>query len=183
MKAPAGVRKLALATHVTTSVGWLGAVVVVLVLGVVGLVSTDRQLVAATHLVLDLVGWWVLVPLALASLATGLVESLVTPWGLLRHWWVVVKLVLTALATGVLLLYTGTLGRLAEAAREDAAAASASPLVHAAGALLVLLGAVALSIWKPRGLTRYGWRRQQPLPAPAGRLGGRESADTGRLSP
>lgn len=34
-------------------------------------------------------------------------------------------------------------------------------LADAAAALLVLLVAVALSVFKPRGLTRYGWRKQQ----------------------
>lgn len=31
---------------------------------------------------------------------------------------------------------------------------------HATGGLLVLLALVALSIFKPRGTTRYGWRKQ-----------------------
>lgn len=186
MTPSAAVRRLALTAHVTSSVGWLGAVVVVLALSVVGPVGADRQLVAATYLVMDLVGWWVLVPLALTSLATGLLQSVVTPWGLLRHWWVVVKLVLTVLASGVLLLYTGTLGRLADAARDAGVAGvapSASPLIHTAGALVVLLGAVVLSVYKPRGLTRYGWRRQQAARTPARDLGGRGSLDGGRLVP
>ena len=35
-------------------------------------------------------------------------------------------------------------------------------LVIASGAgVLALLATTALSIYKPRGLTRYGWRRQQ----------------------
>lgn len=161
-------RKLALTAHVTASVGWLGAVVVALALGVVVAGSPDRQLVQASYLVLDEIGRWVLVPFALASLVTGVVQSLVSPWGLARHWWVVVKLVLTALATGVLLLYTGTLGRLAAAQASDGPAVlhSSSPLVHSVGALVVLLGAVVLSVHKPRGLTRYGWRRQQAARAP-----------------
>ncbi len=33
-------------------------------------------------------------------------------------------------------------------------------LADAAAALLVLLVAVTLSVYKPRGLTRYGWRKQ-----------------------
>ena len=34
-------------------------------------------------------------------------------------------------------------------------------LAAAGGALLVLLVATAVSVYKPRGLTRYGWRKQQ----------------------
>jgi hypothetical protein len=38
---------------------------------------------------------------------------------------------------------------------------SASPTLHATLALLVLLVATALAVYKPRGMTRYGRRRQQ----------------------
>jgi hypothetical protein len=49
---------------------------------------------------MELVGWAVLVPLALASFVTGVVLSDGTPWGLFRHYWVVISLGLTILATG-----------------------------------------------------------------------------------
>ena len=32
---------------------------------------------------------------------------------------------------------------------------------HAAGGLLVLLVTATLSVYKPHGMTRYGWRKQQ----------------------
>jgi hypothetical protein len=35
-----------------------------------------------------------------------------------------------------------------------------SPVIHAALALLVLLVAAVLAVYKPRGMTRYGWRKQ-----------------------
>ena len=162
MTARPAARKLALTAHVASSVGWLGAVLVVLALGVAVAAGSDRELVRASYLVMERVGWWVLVPLAVASLVTGVVQSLVGPWGLVRHWWVVVKLALTAVATGVLLLYTGTLGRLTAASQaSDGVLRSSSPLVHTVGAAVVLLGALVLSVYKPRGLTRHGWRVQQ----------------------
>lgn len=169
MTAPPAARKAALTVHVTSSVGWLGAVLVAAALSAVVAGSSDGRLVRSCYLVLDLIGWWVLVPLAAASLVSGVLQSLLTPWGLVRHWWVVVKLVLTVLATGVLLLYTGTLGRLADSARTADGSAvlhSSSPLVHSLGALVVLLVAVGLSVHKPRGLTRYGWRMQQTARTP-----------------
>ena len=46
---------------------------------------------------------FVIVPLAIASLLTGVVQALATPWGLFRHYWVVIKLFLTVFATLVLL--------------------------------------------------------------------------------
>ena len=35
-----------------------------------------------------------------------------------------------------------------------------SPVIHAGAALLLLLVAATLSVYKPRGMTRYGQRKQ-----------------------
>jgi hypothetical protein len=75
------IHKAALTAHIAASVGWLGAVVAFLGLAIVGLVSPDAQTVRGAYLVMEPVGWFVLVPLALASLLTGLVQSLGTTWG------------------------------------------------------------------------------------------------------
>ena len=163
-----GVRKLALTAHVTCSVGWLGAVAVVLALAITGMASRDPQTVRAAYLAMDLTALSVLVPLAIASLLTGIVQSLGTKWGLFRHYWVLAKLVITVLATVVLVLYTQTLGTLADIARQDAlrgddlaALQTPSPVLHAGLALLLLLVAAGLGVYKPRGLTAYGRRRQE----------------------
>jgi len=162
------VRKLSLTAHVTSSVGWLGAVAVFLALSVAGLTSRDEQVVRAAYIAMDWAAWFILVPLALASLLTGIVQSLGTTWGLFRNYWVLIKLVLTVLATGVLLLYTQTLSYLAGVAADPALTGgnlgglrSPSPLLHASAALAVLLAVVTLSVFKPRGMTRYGQRKQQ----------------------
>ena len=111
-------------------------------------------------------GWFVLVPLSFASLLTGLIQSLGTRWGLFRHYWVVVKLGMNVFATIILLLYMQTLSFLADLAAQTestgnlAGLRSPSPVVHAAGALVLLLVAVTLSVYKPRGMTRYGQRMQ-----------------------
>ncbi len=81
------VRRFALTAHVTFSVGWLGAVARSLALAVAGLTSQDAQTVRAAYLALELTGWFVLVPLAGASLLTGIIQSLGTKWGLFRHYW------------------------------------------------------------------------------------------------
>jgi hypothetical protein len=109
--------------------------------------------------------WAVIVPLCFASLVTGVIESLATPWGLFRHYWVVAKLVLTLLATGVLLVHTQPIGLLAHAAAQatlgaDLRSVRIQLLVDAAAALFVLLVATVLAVYKPRGMTRYGWRKQ-----------------------
>jgi uncharacterized membrane protein len=63
-------------------------------------------------------GWFVIVPLALAALLTGLVMALGTPWGLFRHYWVLIALALTIVATVVLVLHMPTVSSVADAARE-----------------------------------------------------------------
>lgn len=157
-------RKLALTAHVTSSAGWLGAVAVFLALAVVGLTSDDPQTVRGAYLVMEPAARLALVPLALASLLTGLVSSLGTAWGLLRHYWVLFKLVINAFATAVLLAYMETFRAMAsvaaDASQDLEAVRSPSPLVHATLALLVLLVAAVLAVYKPRGMTRYGWRKQ-----------------------
>jgi len=162
---PPTARKIALTAHIVASVGWLGAVVAFLVLAVTAVTSPDVALARGLYAGMDVLGRLALVPLSVLSLATGLVQSLGTSWGLLRYWWVVVKLVITLVAALVLLAYLPTLRTLAEAAvRPDGgipdALPSLSPVVHAGAAILVLLVAAMLSVFKPRGLTRYGWRKQ-----------------------
>jgi hypothetical protein len=161
-----GLRKFALTAHVTFSVGWLGAVIGSLALAIAGLVSRDAQVVRAAYLMLELIGWYVLVPLSLASLITGLVMSLGTAWGLFRHYWVLIKFLINLFATIVLLMYMQTLSYLASVAAETtlsggdvAGLRSPSPVLHAGAALLLLLVAVTLSVYKPRGITRYGRRK------------------------
>ncbi len=160
-----GLRKFALTAHVTSSVGWLGAVAGFLALAVAGLTSQDAQMVRAAYLAMELTAWFVIVPLAFASLLTGLVQSLGTTWGLFRHYWVLAKLLLTVLATIVLLLQMESISYIAGVAAEttlssaDLREARISLVAHAGGGLLVLLVPATLSVYKPRGMTRYGRRK------------------------
>ena len=161
----APVRKLTLTAHVTTSVGWLGALAVFLAHALASLISQDEQMVRAASLAMGLTAWLVILPLSLASLITGLIQALGTAWGLCRHYWVLFKLVLTAVATIVLLLKLGPISYLADVAAEttfssaDLIGLRTSLLVHAAGGLLVLLAVATLAVYKPRGMTRYGLRK------------------------
>jgi len=161
-----GLRKLTLTAHVTSSVGWMGAVACFLALAIVGLTSGEDHAVRAAYVAMKVTTWAVIVPLCLASLLTGLIESLATPWGLFRHYWVVAKLVLTALATVVLLVHTEPIGLLADAAAQatfggaDVQSTRIQLLVDAAAALFVLLVATVLAIYKPRGMTGHGWRKR-----------------------
>src|SRR5713226_2479378 len=165
-----GLRKFALTAHVGSSVGWLGAVAGFLALAVAGLSVQDAQRVRAAYLAMELITWSVIVPLSLASLLTGLVSSLGTRWGLFRHYWVLAKLLLTFVATMVLLLHAQATSRVATAAAEtilsgaDLRGLRIQLAADAGAALLVLLVNTTLGVYKPRGLTRYGWRKQNEQP-------------------
>lgn len=166
MTMPPVVRKLALATHLTVSVGWIGGVAAYLVLDVAVEASSDPELVRSAWTAMNLVVSSAIVPLALASLVSGLVMSLGTKWGLFRHWWVLISLVLTVLATVVLVSEAGVVNRIAAVAADPATSddrllALPSTLLHSVGGLLVLLVIQLLNVYKPQGLTPYGWRKQQ----------------------
>lgn len=134
-----------------------------MVLAVAALISGNAQMVHAAYLAMEPIARFAIVPLAFASLLTGLISALGTPWGLFRHYWVVVKLLLTVVATFILLGNMRTVGALAGLASEtDLADPSSLPgqILHSGGGLLVLLVAATLGVYKPRGMTRYGWRKQ-----------------------
>jgi hypothetical protein len=145
-------RKFALIVHITSSVGWLGAVVAYLALAIAGLTSHDAQVVRSAWLAMWLTGWFVIVPLSLTALLSGLVQSLGTEWGLFRYYWILVKFVLTIGAVTILLLHMPAVSRMSSTRAE---------VIHAGGGLLVLLTATTLSVYKPWGRTRYGERKQR----------------------
>src|SRR5687767_5785950 len=113
-----GLRKFALTAHVTSSVGWLGAVAGFLALAVAGLTGQDAQTVRAAYFAMNLTAWCVIVPLSLASPLTGIVQSLGTSWGLFRHYWIVIKLVITIPSTIILLLHMKPIGHMARVVAE-----------------------------------------------------------------
>lgn len=158
-----GLRTFVLTTHITFSVGWIGAVVAYLALGVSTVISQDVQTVRAAWIAMELTGWYVIVPLALAALLTGLVMSLGTKWGVFRHYWVLFSLVLTILATVVLLLHmpdVSVMADLAQGANGAELAGLGGDLLHPGIGLVVLLVIQVLNVYKPRGMTPYGWRKQ-----------------------
>jgi hypothetical protein len=157
-----GVRKLALSAHVVVSVGWLGAVAAFLALAIAGVVVTDGVRAAGFGVSMALIAWWVIVPSSVASLVTGIVQSLGTHWGLVRHHWVIIKLLMNALGSALLLVHMGPIDRVARAAQESTAAGGDLHHVKvrligdAVAAIVMLLVASALSVYKPRGRTRVG---------------------------
>ena len=159
--------KLLLTAHIIVSGAWLGIVLAKLTLGVTAATSADpgvaRALYAATEVVNP-----IFPAAAIGTIATGLLLSLGTKWGLLQHYWVVTKLLLTV---GVI----ATAVRLGDRAVQQAIAATAEPttidgtilgialaatllLVLSAAHALMLGAAMAISVYKPWGKTWFARR-------------------------
>jgi hypothetical protein len=112
---------------------------------------------------LELIGWFAIMPLAITAFLTGIVVSLGTKWGLFRHYWVIFKLLLTIIATIILLLHMPVISHYAGIAAETNNAdltGFGGELLHSGGGLIVLLLTTILAIFKPKGMTSYGQRRQ-----------------------
>src|SRR5688572_15780985 len=150
MMTPA-LRRVTFTTHITSSVGWVGAAMAFLALATIGVTSDHEPTVRGAYLVMAPAAWFVLVPLAHASLLSGIALSLGTTWGLFRHYWVVVKLLITAFSTVILIIYMGTFQQMAGVAADPvmdlAVVRNASTVVHASLALILLLIATVLGIY------------------------------------
>ena len=165
------VRKLLLATHLSVSVGWLGAALAYLAIGVAAGSSDSPDTVRGAWVAMELIGWFVIVPLAAAALLSGVVMAAGTRWGLFRHYWVIFSLVLTTFALVVLVLHMPTVSSTADQARTANAArleGLGGDVIHPAIGLAVLVAILVLNVYKPRGVTSYGRRHpaERPQPAP-----------------
>lgn len=161
-------RKFALTVHITCSVGWIGAVVSFLALVIAGMSMQDIRLLSAIWIALGLLISYVIVPLALASLFTGMIMSLGTKWGLFQHYWTLLSFVLTVFSIIILLgnvqtvdFFLGIASEVDSPNVELLQGGLQSELLHAGVGLLVLMLIQVLNVYKPRGLTSYGWRKQQ----------------------
>lgn len=161
---PSSLRKFMLMLHVASSVGLLGSIAAFLVLAIIGLTNQSELMQRSAYLAMQPITRMVIVPMGLAALTTGVIQSLGTSWGLFRQYWVVIKLFVTLFAVTILLIKTALI---AEAARlaalpnlsvSELRLAGEQLAFHASAGLLVLLLPLILSIYKPKGQTRYGWR-------------------------
>jgi hypothetical protein len=158
------IRRLLLALHLGCSIGWIGAVCAYLALAFAVPATDDPQVLRAAWIGMDLVGWCAIVPLAAGALVTGIVMGAVTKWGLLRHYWVVISLAGTVVLTAVLAFHMPDVSAQADIARAadgEHLLAMGSDIAHAVIGLVLLLGILVLNIYKPKGLTRYGWRKER----------------------
>lgn len=159
----ASVRRAALAVHIVSSVGWIGAAAGYLVLGIAAAVAEQPLTVRAAWIGMELIGWLAVVPLGCLALLTGLAISVGTPWGLFRHYWVLFAFVLTVLALTVLILHMPDVTAGAEVARtldDRTVLALGGDVLHPALRLVVLVVVAVLNVYKPRGVTAFGRKRR-----------------------
>jgi hypothetical protein len=149
--------KFVFTSHITFSVGWLGAVAVFIALAITGIVTKNIQLARAAYLAMEVSSCFVIVPFCIASLLTGIIQSLGTKWGIFKYYWIVVKLILTLAATVLLLLHRKPISLMAGIAAESKFSITEQPglrirLIADAGAgFLVILAILTLSVYKPWG--------------------------------
>ena len=75
-------RKFVRATHITVSAGWLGLVVAMLTLGISAATASHPAFVLACYAMMERIGGAVIPFFAVATLLTGIVLSVATPWQL-----------------------------------------------------------------------------------------------------
>ncbi|MCG5458601.1 hypothetical protein PSH03_004358 [Micromonospora sp. PSH03] len=142
-------RKALLTLHLVTSLGWLGADLVLLTLGIAVQRGADP---AVVYPVTALVGTVLFAPLSVLVWLIGVASSLLTPWGLLRHRWVLVKLVLTTVMVGlVLFLLTPNLRHAGAVGAALPARDRADLVIAPAVSTSLMVIATVLSTYKPWG--------------------------------
>ncbi|MFJ7064232.1 DUF2269 domain-containing protein [Streptomyces sp. NPDC101115] len=148
------VRRALLVVHVAVSVSWLGLSVGLLTLGLIAYRTQDPSLTQAAYRAMKVFADWLLGPVALVTLGSGLVLSLGTPWGLARHRWVWIKFWITvATATATVFALRPEISHAAAAGVPDSSLVAA-PIVSTTAYLFM----TAISVLKPWGLTARGRR-------------------------
>jgi hypothetical protein len=161
---PARWRTGLLTVHIVTGVGAIGAALVLLTLGIAGVRGADpRNVYPAAHLVEA----WVIAPLAVLALGSGVAMALLSRWGLVRYWWVAIKLTITAALTAVVFLVLEP---------SLAATAAAESLTDAQRTRVALFPAIALALLVVNvvlGLSKPRWRLRRAIPHDPVREGAR----------
>ncbi|HEY0454030.1 hypothetical protein [Actinophytocola sp.] len=166
-KMPPPVRKAVLVLHVLSAVSWLGLTIGNMTLSVTATATTNPAVQVGLFHALDVFGEVLMIPVAWTAFATGLLVSLGTHWGLVRHKWVLTKFLITSVTV---LLTTFLLtpgfkelgdiadrtppGQLVDQAVGDTMGLIAPGIVSGTCYLTCLV----LSIYKPWGRTRWGKR-------------------------
>ncbi len=176
---PPALRKGLLTAHIVTAVSWIGVDLVLLVLALTALTSTDPRTVAASYVAIGAFTVVLLVPAGVLTLATGLLLGAGTRWGIVQYWWLSGKLVITVvLTTLVILLLRPRVAEVASRAEQAGAAGLSRDqlgnlpvdlLFPPVVSIVALIVATVLAVYKPWGKTPFA-RRRRRFPARSGPL-------------
>lgn len=154
------VRRATLVVHVAASAGWLGLILGLLALALTAYTTESASAIEASYRSMKVFTDWLVLPLALLTLTSGLVLSLGTKWGLARHRWVFVKFWVTLATTtaSVLMLRPGVSRAADIVASGGMVAEPRDLLMGPAVSLTAYVFMTVVSVLKPWGLTRRGRR-------------------------
>lgn len=158
-------RRATLVVHVTAAAGWLGLTLGLLALAFAAITTGSAATTEAAVRSMKLFADWLVLPLALLTLLSGLLLSLGTPWGLAKHRWVYTKFWLT-LATTAASAFALRPGINDTVATVSAGSPLTDPTDLIAGPVVSLsayLFMTILSVLKPWGLTRRGRRERDQI--------------------
>ncbi|WP_405861230.1 DUF2269 domain-containing protein [Streptomyces sp. NBC_00090] len=162
LKRPA--RRATLVVHVVSAASWLGLALGLLALGITAATTESAPVLEASVRSMKTMVDWLVFPVALLTLLTGLLMALASNWGLARHRWIYTKFWLT------LAMIAGTFFGFRDAIVNTYTDVTAGhPLADAGDVLLGPMVSLAsyvfmmtISILKPWGLTKHG-RKQRAV--------------------
>jgi ferredoxin-NADP reductase len=153
-------RKVWLTVHIGVAVSWLGLSLGMTALAVAGLTADTHAVRHGAYELMHLFDLTLVIPSMAVSVLSGLVLSLGTPWGLVRHWWVLLKFIIALSLPAVAAFFESKWIRSLQALTKDPAAEPGGTGLTLAVCLatftLLLWVAVILSVLKPGGRTRWG---------------------------
>jgi hypothetical protein len=158
--APPRTRKLLLAIHIAFVGSWLGATVAMTFLSALGLLTSSAELRAAAYLIMSRMDTGLIVPLVIASIASGALLAVRTPWGLFQYRWIMAKigiaLAMVAFAVSTVMQWVQSLAAATAVAHNPANLAPTSAYLMASAILFVtgLWAIVFIAVYKP-------WARHQ----------------------
>jgi hypothetical protein len=160
-------RKLTLAVHVVTSVGWVGLSLSMVVLAIMGYTTDDPAVAKGVFYAMYVFDDTSVTVFSVTAAITGILLSCGTKWGLLLHWWIVVKWVITLFMTIFAWFVIHPI--VTTASERTADLGDGPPDPGAAGDFLLwsvpllfalLTAAAVISVYKPWGRTARGLRTQ-----------------------
>lgn len=155
-------RQLLVFVHVVISLGWMGAGAANVVLAFTAAAHPTQEIRRSCYYLINEIDFALVIPLAFGTLASGVVLSLVTKWGLVRYRWVLVKLLLTLVVIGYSTFGVGVWVELSMQATTGPGA-GVSPVADrlawgATANIVAFLFMTWVSITKPWGRTRRSTR-------------------------